>query len=93
MNISLKSHCICLGILSINCVGRKLIQFNNIKNERIKYTRLYMGMPINTLVTCYNNGVKCKFNLCQSKRVNKSILLFIGDKRISKNVSIYKKRS
>lgn len=46
-------------------------------------------MPINILVTYYNNGVKCKLNLCQSKRVNKSILLLIGDKRISENLPRY----
>lgn len=49
-------------------------------------------MPINTLVTFYNYGVKCKFNLCQSKRVNKSILLFIGAKQISENSPIYIKK-
>jgi hypothetical protein len=44
-------------------------------------------MPINTLVTLrYNNRVKCKFNLCQSKGVNKSVLQFVRDKRISENV-------
>lgn len=95
MRISLKYtlHILCWGVLMLNRVDWKLIQFNDTINELlycIGCISFYgcIGMPINILVTCYNIGVKCKFNLCQSKRVNKSILLCTGDKRISENLPI-----